>query len=544
MRRTALSALILIVSASTLSAGPPARDGLGFQVNTYTSGYQYFTAVDQDPNGNFVVVWLDDYELVGRLFDRTGSPLGSEFQVSTYSLYSPFVWPDVAMDASGDFVVVWSNSDSSDPNNPLLSVRARRFDSSGSALDPSDFQVNTYSVYAPGYYAVFQKANVTSDDQGNFVVVWSDPYGGYGVTGSLFESDGDPVTGDFAVSAYPGYFGLTPDVAMTGTGDFVVVWTGYADPNTAGIVGRRFDSSAVPKDATGFRIDSDPNGLPIFPAVDTDAAGNFVVAWEHIYSGDCGIRGRRVDSSGTPLGPGEFRVSSPATGGYGLYGLVFRAPEVSMNASGEFVVAWSDYEAYFYSDADVFARRYDDTGSPESAPFQVNAYTTYVQFTPSVTLDDAGDFLVVWSGAGATDNVGIFAQRFAAEGTCGLFDTDGDGLNDGCDILLTVPFDGATLDCSDPATTRPRVRWSKGRYDRFRAVISWDPGFAGSMRITSGRTFIRRSTWMPTRRQWERACNNVGSTFYVRVFGIDNDVRKRHPRRTTLSNRVETTPVF
>jgi hypothetical protein len=49
---------------------------------------------------------------------------------------------------------------------------------------------------------------------------------------------------------------------------------------------------------------------------------------------------------------------------------------------------------------------------------------------------------------------------------------------------------------------------------------------------------------MPTQRQWERACNNVGSTFYVRIFGIDDDRRKRHPRRSTLSNRVETTPVF
>ena len=57
-------------------------------------------------------------------------------------------------------------------------------------------------------------------------------------------------------------------------------------------------------------------------------------------------------------------------------------------------------------------------GPPMSPEIQANTYTTTSpQALPSVAMDGAGDFVVVWEGAGETDAGGIHARRFAADGT-------------------------------------------------------------------------------------------------------------------------------
>src|SRR4030095_6355549 len=81
------------------SAGAPLAGE--FQVNTYTTGTQSSQAIAVDPAGNFVVVWEgvdQSYAGVfGRRFDNAGLPLGSEFQVNTYTMVDQW-FPAIAVD--------------------------------------------------------------------------------------------------------------------------------------------------------------------------------------------------------------------------------------------------------------------------------------------------------------------------------------------------------------------------------------------------------------------------------------------------------------
>lgn len=67
-----------------------------------------------DSSGNFVVAWDSLYQdgshrgVFGKRFNAAGSPLGSEFQVNTFTTGDQ-IGPAVAAGAAGDFVVAWNS---------------------------------------------------------------------------------------------------------------------------------------------------------------------------------------------------------------------------------------------------------------------------------------------------------------------------------------------------------------------------------------------------------------------------------------------------
>lgn len=154
--------------------GTPA--GGQFQVNTYTTSDQSQGHVSIGADGTFVVVWRDgppfsgdgrdgsSTGVFGRRYDATGTPLGGEFMVNTYTTsYQGF--PSVAHDASSSFLVAWL-SDSQDGS--LGGPFAQHFDPSGVKVG-GEFQVNTQTSgnqYQPW---------VAASPDGNFVVTWSSP---------------------------------------------------------------------------------------------------------------------------------------------------------------------------------------------------------------------------------------------------------------------------------------------------------------------------------------------------------------------------------
>jgi hypothetical protein len=85
------------------------------------------------------------------------------------------------------------------------------------------------------------------------------------------------------------------------------------------------------------------------PAIDVDAAGNFVVAW-NAYNNGYQVVTRAFDSSGAPQG-GEAVVNGP-TIVYGGAG----GPDVALGSDGHFVVVWTGYDTTS-QDFEIFGRR-------------------------------------------------------------------------------------------------------------------------------------------------------------------------------------------
>ena len=91
-------------------------------------------------------------------------------------------------------------------------------------------------------------------------------------------------------------------------------------------------------------------------------------------------------------------------------------PSVASQSTGGFVIVWSSLgqDGFLWG---IYAQRFDASGEPLEAEFQVNTYTTGAQTHPGVDSDEFGNFVVAWSSQDQDgDGTGIFAQRFNRRG--------------------------------------------------------------------------------------------------------------------------------
>jgi len=399
-----LAGLALLAFLPSAVSGQVA--GTEFQVNTHTTSFQKSPAAAADGNGDFVVVWQslgqdgDSYGVFGQRFNAVGSRRGSEFRANTY-VTGYQSRPAVASGANGNFVVVWQSP--GQDGSPGAGVFGRRFSAAG-VPQGADFQVNTYTTnaqYAP---------SVAADAVGNFVVVWdslSQDGSGYGVFGQRFNASGIRVGGEFRVNAYTTLNQRDPAVAADTSGNFVVVWTSARDADgTYAVFGQRFNSSGAPQ-GPEFQVNSYTTGNQSFPAVASDAGGNFVVVWTSLNQDGSfyGIFGQRFNASGASQG-GEFLVNS-TTADNQIY------PAVASDANGNFVVAWQGSDVAGTSFG-VFGRRFNASGFARGSEFLINSYTTNFQRAPAIASNPDGDFVVAWHSYGQDEpsSYGIFGQRY------------------------------------------------------------------------------------------------------------------------------------
>jgi len=513
-----------------MAGGPHVSLAMEFRVNTYTTSGQRVPSVSVGPAGEFVVTWESEQDgsargVFARRYDSTGVALdATEFQVNTYT-FAEQLDSVVGFFPAGDFVIVWS-SDSLDGS--AQGIFARRYDSAGSALDGSEFQVNSYTTGPQRY------PSVDVDAAGNFVVAWrSAGQDGdyYGVFARRFSSSGAALdAGDIQVNTFTTSAQRAPSVGVAPSGDFVVAWQSDGqDGDRNGVFARRFSSSGAALDANDFQVNTQTTGNQEYPSVGVGPAGDFVVAWQaYGQDGDSyGVFARRFASSGIALDANEFQVNT-YTGKRQTF------PSLDVDPAGDFVVSWTSdgQDGSYYG---IFARRFASSGAAlDTTDFQVNTYTINNQRLSSTAVGALGDFVVAWMSQGQDGSqYGVFAEQFCA-------DSDGDGICDSEDILVTDPLSSGSVDCRTPGmkATRPLITWSKGNYDRFRVQISWDPAFTKGMRVTSGKTLLSGTQYRPGLKKWRKVCNNAGAEVFIRVFGVDRNVAKSDPNRKTFSDVV------
>jgi len=337
-------------------AASTAPQGGEFEVNTFTTDYQFSPAVASDGLGQFVVVWDsgaffsvgqdgDYYGIFGRRY-AAGGPLDvEEFPVNTYTTEAQ-VLPDVAAASDGRFVVVW-NSWGQDGSE--YGVFGQRFKANG---DPAgnEFDVNTETAYSQRH------GRVAMHDDGSFMVVWQSNFQdleGFGIFGQRFNASGDLVGDEMAINAVTADNQRNPDIAAAADGGFVVVWQSYdEDLDGYGVVARRFNSGGMPI-SDDFVVNETTQRNQDLPAVASFSDGSFVVAWRGENTGPAksDIYARFYDSAGVAV-TGEFEVNTTTADYQGQY-------KVDVAARGaRFVVAWDGYSDDGVG-LGIFARAYD-----------------------------------------------------------------------------------------------------------------------------------------------------------------------------------------
>ncbi|MFO1430156.1 MAG: hypothetical protein U1F76_08460 [Candidatus Competibacteraceae bacterium] len=424
----ALAVLVALQGAAVPEAfadGPPPSVGPEFQVNTYTTNEQQAPAMAMDADGDFVVVWQsngqdgDGYGIFAQRYNATGIPQESgnppkfEFPVNTITS-SNQQYPAIAMDADGDFVVVWQGP------QIVSDIYARRYDKNGNDLNTPEFRVNTTTTGRQWYPAV------AMDAAGDFVVAWQSQGqdgSGWGIYAQRYNAAGVPQGSEFPVNTYTTNDQKSPAVAMDATtGDFVVVWESDGqDGSLGGIYAQRYTigTNGVPQaQGSEFLVNTYTINSQQNPAVAMDATGNFVVTWMSTMQDGPGnsIHARIYYKNGTVLE--DLTPTSSANA----------SPALTMDANGNFVIAWGSLVGQTggaEASWDIYAQRYNAAGAPQGSEFWVNTYSanvTYREFygynpSAAMAMNAAGNFKIVWQSFDGK-GTGIFGQRYALACRC------------------------------------------------------------------------------------------------------------------------------
>jgi hypothetical protein len=324
--------------------------------------------------------------------------------------------PVVASNASGDYVVVWTTYAATQGGTTLqANTIAQRFDRYGQKRG-GEFLVNTYLAGDQS------QPDVAMDDFGNFVVVWAGmgEEDTAGIYARRFDAYGNALDDEeFCVNVYRPGTQSEPQVAMDADGDFVISWTSFGqDGDTDGVYARRYNFNGLPQGNSGeFLVNTTTTRRQKSSDVAMDDNGNFTIVWmSEAQDGSFdGVYGQRFNKDGQKLGA-EFRVTQTTNDNQ-------NDPQVAMDADGDFVVTWAS-KLQDGSGYGVYARRYSKAGVALSNEFRVNETTANYQYQPDVSMDDSGKFVVTWTTFDQ-DNVptlnnrdnSVYARMYNADGT-------------------------------------------------------------------------------------------------------------------------------
>jgi hypothetical protein len=257
------------------------------------------------------------------------------------------VAPDVGLDDRGDAVVVWAE----DPDgNGTYNVAYRVISPAGAVLGSGQANAS-----AAGQQLT-PKVGVDPDGAPNnaaavaFTVVWEDVQGtapatvkAAGFTGTTTKAY--EVTAGQTTGAHH-----RPDVAVSGSGDAVVVWDEDADGNgffNVGLTRLAKATGAVTLTRRSANLNGD--GQQRHAAVAADFTGDFAVSWESDHTGTPGVWTRSFTADGTPRAA-EVETSTGTGAG---------APSVGIDDQAGVVVGWTVQAA----DPNVWIRGLNPDGS-------------------------------------------------------------------------------------------------------------------------------------------------------------------------------------
>ena len=305
------------------------------------------------------------------------APYGDPFRVNTYTpgSQSPV---DVSTGANGDTAVLIR--DGARGNAGFV----RRYDAAAQPLTTEEWFVgfNAYGVAVSG--------------SGSFAIMRSATDGsGQGIFVTLYNRAGSVTVPEFRVNDVTAGEQYAGTIAMNANGQFAVSWSQGAGSGSDYLV-KRYQSNGTPVAPATVVRTTPYNSIGSDVAIDSQ--GNFVVTWSELLAptgNNFDVFARRYASTGIASGP-AFRVNTFTTGQQ-------VSSWLAMNATGNFVVAWTSYGQTGTNAWNVYAQRYNATGAMLGGEFQVNVETSYWQPSVGVALASNGSFVISWG----TDNTGV-----------------------------------------------------------------------------------------------------------------------------------------
>jgi len=325
--------------------------------NSTSTGDQDAPAIAINRTGYVAVVWEDDRDTDNatdnvhsdiwlRLF-RNGTAVyekklsaGGDSGVTNWR----HLHPDVDLDDKGNAVVVWQD----DPDgNGYYNIPYRVVNTAGTVTASGNANSSATGQQINPRVSV-DPDGAPSGGAVAFTAVWEDIQTGTPATIKAAGYTG-PTTRAWEVTASQttGQH-HNPDVAVSASGDAVVVWDEDGDANAAYNVGLvRLAKANGAVNLSRRTANSLGDGQQVHASVAAKFNGDFAVAWESDHTGTAGAWTRTFDANGTA----RFVEVEVAAGG--------KAPSVGIDDVEQTVVGWTAQAA----DSDVWVRGFTPAGT-------------------------------------------------------------------------------------------------------------------------------------------------------------------------------------
>ncbi len=218
-------------------------------------------AVAMDDAGNFVITWKDhrnsgDRDIYFQMFDADGNKIGMNVKANDDVGSAHQESPSIAMNDDGDFVISWDDFRDGSARHVYL----QRYDPYGNPLD-SNIRVDD----DPGNSIT---TSIAMDENGNFVVVWSDERSGADIYFQMYDNNGNTNGSNVKVSDDIGnIYHSFPNVAMEINGDFVITWRSYTTLENDDVEGQRYSANGEPIGGNLMIVADGPNHIESVPWV-------------------------------------------------------------------------------------------------------------------------------------------------------------------------------------------------------------------------------------------------------------------------------------
>jgi len=370
------------------SSGDPLGGNFLISSDTGTSD-QYYSSCAMDSAGNFVAVWIDnlmgEVSVYGQIFDNTGNPVGSNFEIGQNANDDYGNFPKVSMNKS-NFVVTWCKE-----TNSSIDIYKRRFENDGTPV------TNEIKVNATMGTADQKNPKVDMNINGNVVVVWDDFRTSHEVYFQRLDTLGNTLGDNVLV-----HVGGSPDVAVSEDGSFFITYN-YTYNFSTYIYYQRFHSSG---DSIGSPIiisDTTDESRGCV-SIDFDSNNTTVVAWQDSRSGNDDIYAQMISPAGDTVGV-NFKVNDDSGTA------VQYRPDIAMSPSGKFLITWYDQRN---GDYDIYGQIFDSDGNALGSNFRIDSGGTDNQHCPDAKYLPDGNFIVVWQDFRIP--MGIYAQILDSTG--------------------------------------------------------------------------------------------------------------------------------
>ncbi|HIA04571.1 MAG TPA: hypothetical protein EYN66_22190 [Myxococcales bacterium] len=393
--------------------GSGAVQGPEIDVNTLSPGDQKSPGLAILSDNEWVVAYSDSNNRVfTRRFDVNGESLIGRPEIIANSIVAGSQQaPSASISGTGNILISYHSPVPGKEDNEIL---ARIVNTKGELVG-SEFQINSYT---PGD----QHDSSTAGASNRLAVTWvssNQDSEGDGVYLRLLDGKGTFVSPETLVNKTTSGNQYNPDIAVTDTGNTVVVWEDENQAKSPLIHSRRFDPEG--NELTGILKINDGEAQASAPCIETIPSNEkcegaeckeaFLVAWE---SGNAvsAINVRKIGYGGLVWSE-QLKVNSTEIG-------IHKRPTLAISNDGlQAALCWDVNNSDDNGERNTLCRLIETTlMTTVSNEFSPHVGIGGVQWRPSLTTLATGDYLVAWS-AEKVDSAesAIHYRRITSDGT-------------------------------------------------------------------------------------------------------------------------------